>query len=105
MLCFQVSNIEDSINHLKKKNLIAAITRAKKGSVIVSNNKSVIIEAIKVDKVVDTTAAGDLFAAGFLYGIANNNSLEVSAKYGSIAGSEIISHFGTRPEKKLSSLI
>ena len=53
----------------------------------------------------DTTAAGDLYAAGFLYGIANNKTIEECAKYASIASSEIISHFGTRSEKKLSSLI
>ena len=59
----------------------------------------------KVEKVIDATAAGDVYAAGFLFGCANNKSLQESAKYGSIAAGEIISHFGTRAEKKLSSLI
>ena len=63
------------------------------------------IEAIPVKQVIDTTGAGDLYAAGFLYGIANNKSLKESGRYASIASSEIISHFGTRAEKRLSSLI
>ena len=102
---FQVSNIQDSINHLKKRKIISAITRAHKGSIIIYKGVSIKIDAIHVKKVIDTTGAGDLYAAGFLYGIANNKSIEESARYASIAGSEIISHFGTRAEKQLSSLI
>ena len=102
---FQVTNIEESITILKNKNLIAAITRAEKGSVIINNEQVLNIEPEKVEKVIDATAAGDLYAAGFLFGCANNKSLQESAKYGSIAAGEIISHFGTRAEKKLSSLI
>ncbi|MBI28893.1 MAG: 5-dehydro-2-deoxygluconokinase [Alphaproteobacteria bacterium MarineAlpha5_Bin11] len=102
---FQLSEIEDSIERLKKMKIISAITRSEKGSVIISEGKDIRIEAAPVDKIVDTTGAGDYYAAGFLYGIANGKSLEESAKYGSIAASEIISHFGTRAEKQLSSLI
>ena len=102
---FQVSNIEESIEYLKKKKMISAITRAEKGSVIVNNDHVIRVSAIPVEKVIDTTAAGDLYAAGFLFGIANNISLEECARYASIASSEIISHFGTRSQKKLSSLI
>ena len=102
---FQVSNIEDSLDYLKQKKIISAITRAKKGSVIIYNGQAIRVKAIPVEKVVDATGAGDLYAAGCLYGIANNKSLEESARYASIAGSEIISHYGTRSEKQLSSLI
>ena len=102
---FEVTDIEKSIEKLKKKNIISAITRSEKGSVIITKNESIKIDPIPVEKVVDTTAAGDLYAAGFLYGIANNKTIEECAKYASIASSEIISHFGTRSEKKLSSLI
>ena len=102
---FQVSNIEESIEYLKKEKMISAITRAEKGSVIVNNDQVIRVSAIPVEKVIDTTAAGDLYAAGFLFGIANNISLEECARYASIASSEIISHFGTRSQKKLSSLI
>ena len=102
---FQVSDIRDSINHLKQMKIISAITRSHKGSVIIYDGKKITINAIPIKKVIDTTGAGDLYAAGFLYGIANNKSIEESARYASIAGSEIVSHFGTRAEKQLSSLI
>ena len=58
-----------------------------------------------VSKLVDTTGAGDLFAAGFLYGITHQKSYEESGRLASIAASEIISHFGARPRVKLSTLI
>ena len=102
---FEVSNIEDSIKKLKEMKIISAITMGEKGSVIISNGETIKIKAIPVHKVIDTTGAGDLFASGFLYGIANNKSLEESAKFGSIAAGEIISHYGTRAEKQLSNLI
>ena len=102
---FQVSDIKDSIKHLKQMKIISAITRGHKGSIIIYENKEITMNAVPVKKVVDTTGAGDLYAAGFLYGIANNKSIEESAKYASIAGSEIISHFGTRAERQLSTLI
>ena len=102
---FQVSDIRDSIDRLKQMKIISAITRAHKGSVIVYEGKEITINVVPVKKVIDTTGAGDLYAAGFLYGIAKNKSIEESARYASIAGSEIISHFGTRTKKRLSSLI
>ena len=101
----KVTDVEESIEKLKKKSIISAITLAEKGSVIIAKNESIKIDVIPVEKVIDSTAAGDLYAAGFLFGIANNKSLEECGKYASIASSEIISHFGTRSEKKLSSLI
>ena len=95
-------NLEKAQKHMK---MTSVITRADKGSIIVSDGQAITIKAIPVEKVIDNTGAGDLYAAGFLYGIANNKSIEESARYASIAGSEIISHFGTRAEKQLSSLI
>ena len=102
---FETTNIENSLDCLKKNNLVTAITRAEKGSLVVYNQEVIEVEAEPVEKIVDTTAAGDLFAAGFLYGFANNKPLNTCARYGSVAASEIISHFGTRAKKKLSSLI
>jgi len=102
---FKFSNIQDSINYLKEMKIISVITRAEKGSIIIHSNQVIEVQAVAVNNVVDTTGAGDLYASGFLYGIANDKSLEESGRYASIAGSEIISHFGTRSEKQLSSLI
>jgi sugar/nucleoside kinase (ribokinase family) len=57
-----------------------------------------------VAKVVDTTGAGDLYAAGFLFGLATGRDLETAGRLGSLAAAEVISHVGARPEKKLSDL-
>ena len=58
-----------------------------------------------VDKVVDTTGAGDLFAAGFLFGHVRGRSLEDSLRLGAICAAEVISHYGARPEADLAALL
>ncbi len=84
---------------------IAAITRGAKGSVIVNGRTKTFVEAEKVENVVDTTGAGDLFAAGFLYGLTQGRSLGTCAIIGSIAAAEVISHYGARPEVALRGLV
>ena len=101
----QTSSFEESLEYAKSLNIIAVITKGSSGSVIVSNGSITEISAQKVDKVVDTTGAGDLFAAGFLFGYSRNKSMEECGNYASIAAAEIISHYGARPLVKLSSLI
>ena len=72
---------------------------------IVTNNDVMKIHAEPITKVIDTTGAGDLFAAGFLYGMTHQKNLQECGRLASIAAAEIISHFGVRPLVKLSSLI
>jgi len=76
---------------------IAALTRSEKGSVIVSKAAVETVPAAPVDKVIDTTGAGDQYAAGFLFGFARNRPLQVCGQLGSLAAAEVISHFGPRP--------
>ena len=101
----QTSSFEESLEYAKSLNITVAITKGSSGSVIVSNGSVTEINAQKVDKVVDTTGAGDLFAAGFLYGYSKNKNMEECGDYASIAAAEVISHYGARPVEKLSSLI
>ena len=101
----QSSSFEDSVNYAKSLNMTVAITRAANGSVIVKQNSVIEINPIQVDKVVDTTGAGDLYAAGLLYGLAKEKDLSTCGHYASVAATEIISHYGARPLVKLSSLV
>ena len=80
---------------------LAVLTRSAKGAVIFSEGKSVAVPAVPVAKVIDTTGAGDLYAAGFLHGLTSGRDLETCGKLGSLAASEIISHIGARPETSL----
>lgn len=83
---------------------LAVLTRSAKGGVIFSNGEGLPVPAVPVAKVVDATGAGDLYAAGFLFGLTAGRDLETCGKLGALAASEIISHVGARPETKLSEL-
>ena len=83
---------------------IAALTRSAKGSVLIERGRRVAVPVDPVAKVVDTTGAGDLYAAGVLYGLASGRDLETCGRLGSLAAAEIISHIGARPENKLADI-
>ena len=83
---------------------IAAVTRGEAGAVLIRGAETVAIKAEAVDNLVDTTGAGDLFASGFLLGLAQGRDLAESGRMGAICAAEIISHFGARPECSLKSL-
>lgn len=83
---------------------VAAITRGPHGSMVVRGDERVTVSAYPVDKVIDTTGAGDQYAAGFLLGLARGLSLEDAGKLGSLAASEVIAHWGPRPMVSLKAL-
>ena len=101
----ETSNMDNAITYAKSLGIIAVITIGEKGSLIIQDDSVIKIEAKSVSNVIDVTGAGDLYAAGFLFGLAKGKSLEECGEYGSTASSEIISHYGARPEVKLSTLI
>jgi sugar/nucleoside kinase (ribokinase family) len=101
----QSDSFDKAVEYAKSLDMIVAITRSEKGSIIVNKNEIIEINPIQVNKVVDTTGAGDLYASGFLFGLAKNKDLTVCGHYASIAAAEIISHYGARPLIKLSNLI
>jgi len=84
---------------------IAALTRSAEGSVILALGAEHRIDPAPVVRVVDTTGAGDLYASGFLYGLTRDLPLPTCGEIGSLCAAEIISHFGARPEVKLSELV
>ncbi|MCB2086851.1 MAG: adenosine kinase [Sphingomonadaceae bacterium] len=81
------------------------VTRSADGAVAMANGERAEVAAEPIDEVVDTTGAGDLFAAGFLFGHVREESLELSLRRGAIAAAEIISHYGARPEADLKALM
>ncbi len=105
MSLYQVGTFEDALEQVRNRCEIAALTRSAKGSVVMSGAELHIIEAAPVERVVDTTGAGDLYAAGFLYGYTQGLGLAESGRIASIAAAEIISHFGARPAVQLRDLI
>lgn len=84
---------------------LLVVTRGEKGAVAIRGSERAEIAPEPVARVVDTTGAGDLFAAGFLFGEANGRNLEESLRIGAVAAAEVISHYGARPEVDLRQLV
>lgn len=89
---------------LRKSVSIGVVTRSEKGCVIVKGDETYDVDAYPVDKLVDTTGAGDLFASGFLFGLIRNLPLQRCGELGCLAAAEIISHIGARPQVSLKEL-
>jgi sugar/nucleoside kinase (ribokinase family) len=101
---FQTPDFDAAVEAVRGRAKIAAVTRGELGSVIVAGDQIHQIEAVPVQKVVDTTGAGDQYAAGFLFGLAQGLSLPHSGRLGSLCASEVISHYGPRPQVPLKDL-
>ena len=102
---FKGQDFYECLDLIKHDVEIGAITRGAKGSVVVNGRSKIFVEAEEVKGAVDTTGAGDLYAAGFLYGMTQGRSLGTCAIIGSIAAAEIITHYGARPEVSLRGLV
>ena len=101
---YMQENFDDAVSAVSKHVEVAAITRGEKGAIIISKGETIEIAAEPVDKVIDTTGAGDQFAAGFLYGFTEGKDLATCGKLGAIAAAEVISHLGPRPETAYAEL-
>jgi sugar/nucleoside kinase (ribokinase family) len=101
---FQTADFDAATAAIRRIARMAAVTRSEKGSVVVTADSSIAVEAFPVEKVVDTTGAGDQYAAGFMLGLARARPLEVCAKLGGLAAAEVISHYGPRPQVPLAEL-
>lgn len=102
---YETDNFDTALAAVRKECKIAVVTRGAEGAVIVQGDQTTYIKAEPVAQLVDTTGAGDLFAAGFLFGLTAGKDMAECGRLGAVAAAEVISHFGPRPQKKLSSLI
>jgi sugar/nucleoside kinase (ribokinase family) len=99
------SNFEHALAGLRGRCEIAVLTRGAEGAVALTADQRFDVAAQPVAKVVDTTGAGDLFAAGFLYGFTQGRGPAESARIGALCAAEVISHFGARPAVELRTLL
>jgi len=99
-----VPHLETAIDAVSAKVETLVVTRSEHGALATQGGERANVAAEPVKEVVDTTGAGDLFAAGFLVGYTSGKSLEASLKLGAIAAAEVIQHYGARPEKDLKAL-
>lgn len=101
---FETDDFDAAVKALSERVAIAAVTRSEHGSVVASGGQVHEISACRVEKVVDTTGAGDQYAAGFLYGLSQGRPLPVCGQLGSLAAAEVIAHYGPRPQVSLREL-
>lgn len=103
-LCM-TSNYEDSVAKIQGKCATACLTRSEKGSLIVTRDNVETIKAVPISQVLDSTGAGDLYAAGFLYGLAQGWTFKASGELASACAAEIIQQMGARCQKPLRHLL
>jgi sugar/nucleoside kinase (ribokinase family) len=102
---FQVEDFDQALQETRGHCEIATLTRSDKGSVVLAGDEVHVVDATPVDRVIDTTGAGDLYAAGFLYGYTQGKGLYDCGRIGALAAAEAISHYGARPETALEDLV
>jgi sugar/nucleoside kinase (ribokinase family) len=102
---YEVHDFDAALQRVRQHCQIAALTRSARGSVIVGGDEVHVIDAHPIDALVDTTGAGDLYAAGFLFGLSRGFDLASCGRLGSVAAAEVISHVGARPQVPLAKLV
>ena len=101
---YQSSDFDAAVKALRADIDVAVVTRSEKGCIVISREGTEAVPAFPVERVVDTTGAGDLFAAGFLTGLARGADDRTCGRLGALAAAEVIGHIGARPEASLQAL-
>jgi sugar/nucleoside kinase (ribokinase family) len=102
---YRVDTFDDALQKVRGHCEVAALTRSAKGSLILSGDEVHVVDVVTPQRLADTTGAGDLYAAGFLYGFTKGYSLPDCGRLGAVSAAEVISHVGARPETPLKQLI
>jgi sugar/nucleoside kinase (ribokinase family) len=101
---YQTSDFDTALKQLQKDVKLGVVTRSEKGCMVASTDGVIAVPAFPIAKLVDTTGAGDLFAAGFLFGMVRNAGFENAGRLGALAAAEVIQHIGARPQVSLKEL-
>src|SRR5216684_8139188 len=101
---YQTSDFDTALKQLREDAKLGIVTRSEKGCVVVSREGVIAVPAFPVEQIVDTTGAGDLFAAGFLFGLVRGAGYEKAGRLGALAAAEVIQHIGARPQTSLKEL-
>jgi adenosine kinase len=101
---YQTADFDTAVKALRADARLAVVTRSAKGCLVVDKNNVTAVPASPVERVVDATGAGDLFAAGFLFGLSRGRDHRTAARLGVLAATEVIQHIGARPEVSLKTL-
>ncbi len=101
---YQTSDFDSALAALRQDVGLGVVTRSEKGCVVATGDKITAVPAFPVEQLVDTTGAGDLFAAGFLFGLVRGAGYENAGKLGALAAAEVIQHIGARPQVSLKEL-
>lgn len=102
---YQTASLEAAIEAIRVDCSIAAVTVGENGSYAITKNETHKVDAFPIEKLVDTTGAGDLYASGFLFGLTHGRDLATCAKLGGLAAAEVIQHIGPRPQASLKELV
>ena len=101
---YQTADFDTALTQLRSDAKLAVVTRSEKGCVVAAKDGVTAVPAFPIDKIVDTTGAGDLFAAGFLFGLVRGAGFEAAGRLGALAAAEVIQHIGARPQVSLKEL-
>jgi sugar/nucleoside kinase (ribokinase family) len=101
---YQTKKFEDALEALRSEGVLGVVTRSERGCVIVEAQATLEVPAFPIDRLVDTTGAGDMFAAGFLAGLARGADHYTCGRLGALAAAEVIQHIGPRPQTDLAEL-
>jgi adenosine kinase len=101
---YQTSDFDTALKQLAEDVKLGVVTRSDKGCIVAAGDTITAVPAFPIDKMVDTTGAGDLFAAGFLFGLVRGAGHENAGRLGALAAAEVIQHIGARPQTSLKVL-
>jgi adenosine kinase len=101
---YETSDFDTAVNALRADARLAVVTRSEKGCLVITREQTDAVRATPIDRIVDATGAGDLFAAGFLVGLSRGNDHRTAAQLGALAAAEVIQHIGARPQTSLKAL-